>query len=282
MATYTRFGWTKYGPGQWGRGRRGRLGIPPVNPNPRPPNEQRIGRATALTQRAGVGDARQIRQGIGSGTAVAGPGARPTGGTTPPPTSATAPPPDPRDDQYWRDITRLQFERNSGLAQLNTEGVFARTSYEQALAARARSEPLEQLNLRQQANRGGAIYSTATSEALGQLAQNQFQQRSELESEFNADRISREMEMNALRQGYSIDEAQALGDAVARTAQLEANRPPPVPDQQGSNQNTLRRSITDRVHDLQRRRSQTDDPARRKALAAKIRRLNQRKRRIGA
>lgn len=135
--------------------------------------------------------------------------------------------PDPRDAQYWRDVTRLMFTKDATVQSLGTQQIFADTTYERNLQDLNRREPLDLLAQREAQNRAGALYSSRSAEDAAQLQTDYFNERSNLSGSYRADKATRDLEKWAAEQGYTVDEAQALADAVNRQSQSEMDRPSP-------------------------------------------------------
>lgn len=265
-----------------------RLAIRPVDPDPRAPNDHSPKIGVGQGRPAGRDNRSKPRIGVGPGKVVSQGGKPPKPGEKPP---AFAPPVDPRDDQYWLDVTQLTFNKDLQLQGLNTQGVFDSTAHDLALLNRSQQEPLEVQRLREQANVGGSIYSTATQEDLGQLGKQQFAQKADIENAYNRALADRALQEQGIKGQYGIDQQQALATATARAAANELNRPgPPVnakyksPKQQGKSYDiphqkdiqkihSTQKALRKRVGTLKERRSGATE-AQRKAINARIKRIN--------
>ena len=136
--------------------------------------------------------------------------------------------PDPRDDKYWLDIARLDFNKSQTLQELSTDEIFSRTSYEDSISSLNRNTKDDILSTKQNANRGGALYSSATGEALGKVEQGSILQRSGLDRNYQAANAARELSRQGIHGGYLIDNQNELADATYRQAALEMTRPSPI------------------------------------------------------
>jgi hypothetical protein len=211
--------------------RRGRNSIPSVNPNPRPPNEPRprLSQAQPVSARVGLGQARDAnasRKNVGKPQAGnrSTPGAQSPAASPPPAAPQLAPPTDPRDARYWQDLAQLEFNKNIGEQQFNTEDVFDKTRYGREKSHLDYLAPIEIQRLREGANTGGAIYSTATQENLGNLGQEQFQRRASLDETFQQALSMRALQRNELIGNYNLG-SQNLGlEAAERASAAEAER----------------------------------------------------------
>lgn len=190
--------------------RKSRNSIQTPDPNPKPPNQsgpspapspQTGGQTPAPAQDRGT-------QGFSSYTPVNGA-------------------PDPRDARYWRDVSRLMFDRNQQLSQLQTEEVYGRTAYEKALENLAQRTPTELRGVKESANRGGALYSSRTGDALSSVLQGAASARGELESGFRDESSMREFMRSQIEQGMAIEEAAALAESIDRASQGEIDKPAP-------------------------------------------------------
>lgn len=190
--------------------RKSRNSIPTPNPNPRPPNEPRPN-TTPNDQTGGQTPTAPVDREL-------------QGFSTYQPSQGV---PDPRDAQYWRDVSRLMFDRNAQLQQLQTEQIYSQTAYEKALENLARQTPLALRDTKESANRSGALYSSRTGDALSGVLQGASSQHSELESGFRDETSMREFLRSQIEQGASIEEAAALAEAIDRASRNEMNRPAP-------------------------------------------------------
>jgi hypothetical protein len=250
-----------------------RLGLRKVNQDPRPPNEPRHRVDRARRARDNRNKKPQSQPQIN-----------------------TAGPVDPRDDQYWRDYTQLNFNKDLNLSQLNTEDVYANTAYQAALQRRSFDEPLEVQRMREQANVGGTIYSTAHQENLGLLGQEQFQTRSDLENAYNQALADRALQRQGIQGQYNLDTQNAFAAGAARASQEELQRPAPylppptfpAPHEQNKGYNlphqkdlqritAARQALRKRVGLLQTKRGRSDSSAQREALARRIRSINKKR-----
>lgn len=187
--------------------------------------------------------------------------------------------PDPRDAQYWRDVTRLMFNKDATMQSLTTQQTFADTDYERNLGELNRQEPLALLQQRQAQNRGGALYSSASAEDAAQLQTDFFNERNSLTGSYRADTATRALEKWAAEQGYSVDEADALAQAINRRSQTEMDRPSPY---QGDLMQMLESIIKpnkpkdkqqNHINRLQDKLKKAKDPKDRARIRRRIRRL---------
>jgi hypothetical protein len=184
-----------------------------VNQDPRPPNEPK----------PNGGNPSNVSQ--PNYPTPAAPGSREQQGF-----SAYNPPsnmPDPRDEQYWRDMSRLMFDKNAQISSLNTEQTYADTGYTRQMADLQNREYWDSLAQKQASNRAGAFYSTASEEDAGRLRYGYAQQRLQAGGQYSTDSQTRTLQKAALEQGYTLDEADALASAVDRQSQSEMDRPSP-------------------------------------------------------
>lgn len=208
--------------------RKSKLGIPDVDENPKPPNDPNKNK-----------DDKKISGPLpGPGQTLTQVGATQTGNATPATpldretqgfsTYQPAPgKPDPRDDRYWSDLARMMFEKNQKLSDINTQGVYATTDYEQALEGLTRQQPRDIQDIREAANTAGAFYSSATGEAVGRTEQAYQTERGGVESQYQRENAMRELMRSQIEQGYTVDEAAALAEALTRQSESELDRPPP-------------------------------------------------------
>lgn len=263
--------------------RRARFGIPRVNQNPKPPGVA----SNRLANRANSPGNGKI--GVGQAHSVSGDRDRTLPGKPPPQlqsqstnAGAGSTALDPRDDQYWRDYAQINFTQSQGLSGLNTQDIYSRTAYEQALQRRSFDEPVEVQRERENANVGGTIYSTAHQEDLGRLAQSQFQTRRDLETDFNQGAADRALQRQGLTGQAQIDLANALAASVGRVSQVEGSRPGPVVDPNdpaapyGTNNNKVQ--LAAKVKALQAKAKKTQNDKLRQALFARIKKLNAQRR----
>lgn len=199
-----------------------RLSIPPVNQNPQPNNNQPTNTNTGVSNSALTNQA-------SSQTNNKPPAVTPDMDAF----SSYQPAPgvpDPRDDQYWRDTSRLYFDRSTQEQQLNVQDTYSRTAYEQALESRARQHPRDTLATNIGANRAGNLTSSVHQQDLGDLEQNYFTDNTDQERQYQQEQSSRNLMRSALQQGYTIDEAAQLAASVERQSQNELNQsiPPGV------------------------------------------------------
>jgi hypothetical protein len=189
--------------------------------------------------------------------------------------------PDPRDDQYWRDVSRLMFDKNAQETSLQTEQTFADTNYQRQLADMQNSEYWDALGQKQASNRAGAFYSTASAEDAGRLHYGYARDRLNLGGQYNADTQTRNLQRAALEQGYTLDEADALAQAIDRQSQAEMNRPSPY---QGDLMDMLMKALgpakgqnngkgNKHLQSLQKKLKEADNPKDRARIRRRIKRL---------
>jgi hypothetical protein len=135
--------------------------------------------------------------------------------------------PDPRDSQYWRDVIRLNFDRNTQENNLRLQSVYAQTDFEKANSDLGRQQIRDRLATKIASSKSGNLFSSVSQENLGQLEQGYFNQRSDLQQTYQREEASRQAIRDALAQGYTIDEAAALAAAIDRKAQAELDQPSP-------------------------------------------------------
>lgn len=218
--------------------------IQKVNPNPRPPNEPRIGNNYAPGQK-GLASAQPAKaQGIaiGGNQVVNKPGPgnnlnRGVNSNSPaapaPPSPGVAPAPDPRDSSYWEEIAQNNLTRIAMSNRLEESGQLDKSGYERNLHQLEYEAPNENRRLRENANVNGAIYSTSTREDEGNLAQQQYNRRAGLGEEFSQRQLERAKEKDLLDKEYGNGQnsnygqlgINALKEAINRRVGEQANEP---------------------------------------------------------
>lgn len=209
------------------------------NSNPRPPNEPRVGNAqplypknllrNATLSKGGKEQQHKIEKRNHENKGQAG---ATTTGVQPAstPTSTTAPP-DPRDSSYWEDVAQIKLNRTAALGRLNEAGVLEGNQYEHELNEYNYLDPEENRGLREGANVAGGIYSTATRENEGRLAQQQLarragalnaHQQAELQRGREADQINSEFGTGENDNPYGQRGIDAYKEAINRRV---ANEP---------------------------------------------------------
>jgi hypothetical protein len=185
--------------------------------------------------------------------------------------------PDPRDDQYFLDIARLNFEKNQAISDINTEGIYAKTSYEDATDASQRSERDQLLSTKEAANRGGAFYSSRTANTLGEVQRDALLQRLGLERDFQYGEAGRASALHGIEGSYLIDSAQAQSNTVGRAVAAELDRPSPVsPDPANSADVLFNQADRAKLSKLQKRLKKAS-PNQRKKLKKAIKELKKKK-----
>lgn len=192
------------------------LTIPQVNENPQPPNasDNITSNTNSQTSTPSGRDNRSIT------TQTSGP--RPFSSYVPQPGK-----PDPRDTQYWRDVIRLNFDKENQLEDNRLQSVYAQTNFEQAGSDLNRQQVRDRLASKISASRSGNLFSSVYQEGAGQLEQDYFRQRADMETNYQREQFARERIRKALIDGYTIDEAARLAEAIDRASQNELNRPSP-------------------------------------------------------
>lgn len=166
-------------------------------------------------------------------------------GVDPVPTATYQPPPesmglssykpepgkdDPRDETYWKSVIALQGSRNANNREQDIAQTASDNAYSQAVQNLAIQKPRDELALKENANRAGAFYSSKTGESVGQLAQQYFNQNTALSDNRTREESLRQLTRDKLAQGYTVDEAAALAEAVDRHSAAEAAKNPPLGD----------------------------------------------------
>lgn len=212
------------------------LSVPPVRTNPQPPNATQPTTPSNLQNTAASQTPNQPPQQAIQNSAfssyVAEPGK-----------------PDPRDSQYWQDVTRMYFDRTQRESQANTEQTYAQTAYEQALEARTREHPRDILASNINANQMGNLTSSVQQEDLGKLEQDYYTANTDSERQFQQEQAARSIARDAIAQGYTIDEAAELAAAVDRQSQSELDQPPP-PDPNADNYGDTYGNYGDSIDDI--------------------------------
>lgn len=222
----------------------GRNSIPKVNPNPRPPNEPKFGIGQAQpvhTNHIGIANNHPARpgQGISQNKALPGKGkhkpnyqASNVQVAPPQPSSPTghtpfAPPVDPRDSQYWADVTQLNFNKEVMENKFARENTASEIGHEAALKERAYAEPLEVNALNQRDNVGGIIYSTAHQENLGNLGIEQFRQRNAIDQAYQEALNKRAFEREQAESEFGEGRSKAYREGAERASGRELEREGP-------------------------------------------------------
>ena len=271
---------------------------PKVNPNPRPPNEPR---ARARFEASKV---HQLQKRIHQRRLEAQKKKqqqqtkKPTTATPTPGQPTFAPPTDPRDEQYWTDYAQLNFNKDLALRQYGEQDVADRTAYEQQLLARTQDEPLETQRMREGANVGGMIYSTAHQEDLGQLGKEQFLQRDEINTAYRDAVTQRALDTERTQGQYNIDMLGISADARARATQAELSRPGPtpppaqygpppsqkkkkpypIPHQQDINRiQAAQKALKNRAERLQKRRSSSQGTKTKKRITTRLHKVQKKR-----
>lgn len=136
--------------------------------------------------------------------------------------------PDPRDATYWRDLSRLTLEKDAELSRLNTEEILSQTQYERDKGDLNEALPWQVQGNRKEANRAGGLYSSVTGNREGNILTDYTRNVTDLESGFRNEQEVREFLRHQIDSGYSIDEAAALAESIARASEAELSRPAPV------------------------------------------------------
>jgi hypothetical protein len=216
--------------------RRSKLGIPRVNPDPRPPNEPRGNKGRDNQSKNRYGNVNSINKPKAGQKNKPGNNGKPGGSSPTQQDQPTKVEPlygnaiDPRDSEYWRNLVVLTQNKDNQLSQLNTEETYSRTAYERALQDLTLQQPRDELSYREGANQAGAFYSSKTGEGLGQIKQEYFLRRSDTEQNFNKEQSLRELMRRAIEQGYTAEEAALLAEATERQAMGELDREAPYID----------------------------------------------------
>lgn len=142
--------------------------------------------------------------------------------------------PDPRDEQYWRDVIRLNFDRNTQENNLRLQSVYAQTDFEKTNSDLNRQQIRDRLANKIASSRSGNLFSSVYQENAGQLEQAYFDQRGTAEQNYQREEAARQAIRDALAQGYTIDEAAALAASIDRTSQAEIDQPSPVQNTQNT------------------------------------------------
>lgn len=217
-----------------------RLGIPRVDPNPRPPNERRAAVARRIAVRpirpavapAQVANPRKpptVPSVTTQTTATPTPANQPVTATPIPQTStspfhipsynAQAGQPDPRDATYWANLNKLLFTANQEYGQSLQEQTMADTAYQAAAQEALRNRAVQQRTLGENAIRSNLS-------ASGWLNRNETEQTTEYTSQRAQAALTKSQEdqarltaRQALAEGFSIDAAAELAAAGARAAE---------------------------------------------------------------
>lgn len=181
------------------------------------------------------------QHGTGAGLTGLAPAQKPPAPPAPSPPKAsgttTAPANSPLDATYYQQIAGDQLKLGNSLNSLGSQSQNANTALQSALAQLAYQQPRDSLNLEQGANQRGALYSSAYTQNLGNLA-NSYQTRQSAATTANSQKqASIAAQIAALNQGEPITEAGAYDSAVARSARNAAANPatgqpaipPPLP-----------------------------------------------------
>jgi hypothetical protein len=123
---------------------------------------------------------------------------------------------DPRDSSYWETLTNLEFNKNQEIKNLETQGVFDQTAYSREKAESDRLMPVEQRNLRENANVAGTIYSSATTNAANELGIQQSNRNSSLEEAYQKLLFERAKEKQGVEGNFKLASSQDYESAIER------------------------------------------------------------------
>jgi hypothetical protein len=205
-----------------GKGTTGANKPAPVNQNPQPPNATQTQQNNAAAQ-ASSSTSSNAQSQTGGYTYT------PPEGTTAP-TSSYKPEtgrPDPRDAQYWNDVTKLYFDRNQQLNTMNYEDTLRSVDYNTQKSDLAREEPRARLANKVAASRQGNLYSSTYDYGQALTQEDYLRRNTDTQRSYERENTARAMMRNALENGYTINEAAALAAAADRKAQDELNQPTP-------------------------------------------------------
>lgn len=190
----------------------------PVPRRPRP-------RAT-VPGRGGIRRPVRPPAGIRAPRAPSAPGA-PKPGAAAAPAAPVAP--DPRDSTYWQNLAKLQFTRNQQQAQLTQEQAYADTDFAEAVRRRLGQKVEDVQNIRQGANREGLFYSGQLGKRQGDYEVDFQRREADAQTAYTRANAAREAARQALAEGYSLDEAAAMAEAVDRQSARDLASPPDPP-----------------------------------------------------
>ena len=131
------------------------------------------------------------------------------------------PAPDPQDALYWTQRARLDFQRGQQRNQLTQQQAYSEADFAEALRRRneQRGETIQ--GVRQGANREGLFYSGTLGQRQGDV--NTRFDRADFDARTAQERATaaRKAAIEALDQGYDIDEAALAAEAVDRQVQRD-------------------------------------------------------------
>lgn len=123
---------------------------------------------------------------------------------------------DPRDSSYWATLSTLEFNKNKELENLKTQGVFDTTAHNREKAEMERLNPVEQRNLRENANVAGEIYSSATTNAANELGIQQANRSSALEEAYQKLLFQRAQEKEGVEGNFKLESDRDMESAIER------------------------------------------------------------------
>jgi hypothetical protein len=145
----------------------------------------------------------------------------PTPGSPPP---GANPPPVPQgaadvfhpDAAYYADAAKRTFEADQQRSQLEQQGAYAKTDFDEALRRMMEKQPLDVQAAREAANRQGLLYSGTLARQEGDINVGYLRSRADQQQSYDRAAAAREAAMKAIASGMSIDDAAAMAAAVDR------------------------------------------------------------------
>ena len=133
------------------------------------------------------------------------------------------PPPAPRAPYQWTPdaaynaaVARLAFNRDEGIRQIDERQGYANADFAEASRRLGLQRTGAEKQTRETANRQGLFYSGQLGKRLGDVAASFTRQQGDLQRNKDRDDAARRAARQALIDGYTLEEAAARAEAVAR------------------------------------------------------------------
>lgn len=144
----------------------------------------------------------------------------PAGGAPAPAKPATT---DPRDPTYWAQRAKLIFQRDQEVNRLTREQAYSDQDFTEALRRRAEDKPKQVQSIREGANREGLLFSGQLGRRVGEFETAFQREESDARLSHEREKAARQAARDALAQGYTLEEAALLAEAVARQQDRDFN-----------------------------------------------------------
>jgi hypothetical protein len=128
-------------------------------------------------------------------------------------------PDDPRDAQYWANVSKLKFGAEQKYSEGLREQQMADTGYNDALQIAIRNRAVQQRGLGENAIRGNLGNSGWLDRSEAEDTTAYTQERSHATLAKTEEDAARSAARNAIREGYSLEAASELAEAAGRLAQ---------------------------------------------------------------